>query len=526
MIHETVLPRRRKVRCVLFVAITLCTAVIAMPSREARADAQSCIDLRAKIVAMDATSSNLPGYLPLRAQLASLYKRLCSGDSPTQAQEYWYSLDGKKLGPVEKGRPDKAAYATTDNIGRACASAVNPSMCALSHGAFSLCANPPDAETTAGCKVLGAYPTVSDSEIGSDAPPLPPLTVTLDGQSFTLPTDCANVLANIAEDPPENRQKQHVSLRYKMLDQNRIEILQGSCPDFLAALEHRLGRSAAQDPSQFWPALYPVVTASFPPPGAVASASPAMPLAICEEAQSNMNMCKQRWNEMGAVGEASHGTSGQAAAFRDCYLLYEKVVGMCRISNKSLPRSSPQTAQSGLSPQCQTLVQNYIAAAQANDGPKALAGYHALKQAGGCGVLGKVDRPMPTTSADAPSVDDPRFVSRGATPLSDAVVGGCDAAPDVCAARVRELRAGVSPEAIAALYSNAIGIGLELGTMMGNAMLSGVPTTGGFIAGGGTNMNSIGNRPVRHTYGQGSPARQAPAPTHQGCVECNVGTAQ
>lgn len=160
-------------------------------------------------------------------------------------------------------------------------------------------------------------------------------------------------------------------------------------------------------------------------------------------------------------------------------------------------------------PQCQALVQNYIAAAQANDGPKAFAGYNALKEAGGCGVLDKVDRPMPAASVDGPSVDDPRFISRGATPLSDQVVGGCDAAPDVCAARVRELRAGTSPDAIAALYSNAISIGLQLGTMMGNAMLSGVPTPAAG-RGASTNMNSIGNRPVQHTYGQGHPNNPAP----------------
>lgn len=175
-----------------------------------------------------------------------------------------------------------------------------------------------------------------------------------------------------------------------------------------------------------------------------------------------------------------------------------------------------------MSPKCQQLVSDYVAASQANNGPKALAGYNALKQAGGCGVLARVDKPMP--AAGAPSAEDPRFAARGTTSLSDQVIGGCDAAPDVCAARVQQLRAGVSPEAVTALWTHAIGVGLELGGAMANAAALGarVPTAGG----PNTNMNSIGNRPVRSTYGQGSPTGAGQQPIHQGCIECRTGTAQ
>lgn len=155
-----------------------------------------------------------------------------------------------------------------------------------------------------------------------------------------------------------------------------------------------------------------------------------------------------------------------------------------------------------MSPQCQQLVSSYVAAAQANDGPRALAGYNALKSAGGCGVLAKVDRPMPQPQA-APA-DDPRFVARGATPLSDQVVGGCDASPAECQRRVQQLRAGVSPEAQAALFMNAVSIGLQLGATVANGMAATMPQ------GGGPNMNSIGNRPVQHTYGQGAPVYRTP----------------
>ena len=175
-------------------------------------------------------------------------------------------------------------------------------------------------------------------------------------------------------------------------------------------------------------------------------------------------------------------------------------------------RRPRRTRARALSPQCQQLVSNYVAAARANDGPTALAGYNALKQAGGCGVLAKVDRaPPPQPQAAGP---DPRFATRGATPLSDATMKACDDSPEVCAARVRQLKAGTSPEAVAALWANAIGIGLDLGAAMAGGLAAGMPAgTPGYAGGvgsGGSNMNSIGNKPVRSTYGQGAPTRPPP----------------
>ena len=271
---------------------------------------------------------------------------------------------------------------------------------------------------------------------------------------------------------------------------------------------------------------------------------------MCQQAAANENTCRQRQANMrtctrqdpndpkNCVADGPLGTSGQAGAFNDCAALYQGVLGMCHAvdrgaaappaaprpqqaakaappapakANPNAPQASsappPKPADSGMSPKCQKLVSNYVAASQANDGPKALAGYNALKQEGGCKVLSQVDKPMP--AAGAPSADDPRFGARGATSLSDQVIGGCDASPDVCAARVQQLRAGVSPEAVAALWTHAIGVGLELAGAMANAAALAAqraPTVGG----PNTNMNSIGNRPVRSTYGQGSPVGPPP----------------
>jgi hypothetical protein len=133
-----------------------------------------------------------------------------------------------------------------------------------------------------------------------------------------------------------------------------------------------------------------------------------------------------------------------------------------------------EKALAAMSPVCRATLQRYIAAAQANDGPAATAEYAAMKQAGGCGVL-----PKP----------DPRFISRGNTPGLDQTFGACDRQPDLCAQIADQLKAGTSPEAIAALYSNAIGIGLQLGSMMGGALLNAqaarMPAGGsGRVAGG------------------------------------------
>lgn len=167
------------------------------------------------------------------------------------------------------------------------------------------------------------------------------------------------------------------------------------------------------------------------------------------------------------------------------------------------PPPAPQQPQ--MSAQCQQLVINYVQAAQANEGARSLAGYNALKAAGGCGVLDKVDRPMPQQAAQG---GDPRFQRRGEAPLSDATIGACDASPAECAARVQQLKQGTSPQAAAALFSHSIGIGLQLGSMLAGGMMMAMPQGGGAVGGGsgGTNMNSIGPGPVRSTYGQGAPS--------------------
>jgi hypothetical protein len=507
----------------------LAGVVAANPSPSA---AGNCADLRNNIAAMDAQSNAMPGYLGLRVQLASIYNRLC-GSSPAQRAEYWYTIDGKKLGPVDAGnRPANAAYAATADVGDQCAGAANPSMCALAAGAFGNCKAPP-SDLQSACAVMGGYGDPADTVAATGGDPLPDAKLTIGGKTYDVPNACAQALARVG-------------------DGGRSHNVIKTCPDdLLAALGQAEGKDAAVDPTAFLNGLGPLLNKGFAPPGAAPKGG--FDQAFCAQMQNNAQVCKQRQDNMVScvptgnpqqpcLPQDNTNMSGQAGAFGDCYKLYSSFAGMCRmnvnqrpqIAKASLPKPPPPPApkpapppqaqpqapqQPQMSAQCQQLVSNYVSAAQANDGPRALAGYNALKNAGGCGVLAKVDRPMPQAAPAAPA-DDPRFVARGATPLSDQVVGGCNASPAECQRRVQQLRAGVSPEAQAAIFMNAVSIGLQLGATMANGLAATMPR-GGAVGGGGTNMNSIGNKPVQHTYGQGAPTQQPaprPAPTPPPCA--------
>jgi len=521
-------------------------APAAVPTTASSPSAGNCTDLRNDIAAMDAQSNAMPGYIGMRVQLASLYNSLC-GSSPAQRTQYWYTADGRQLQPVSAGaRPAGAAYAATADIGAQCAGSANPSMCALAAGAFGNCQTPP-SDLQQACAVPGGYGDPANTVAATGGPPLPDAQLTVGGKSYDVSDGCAQVLARISDGYATNAQL-------------------NSCS---GALLDALAQAAGAARSALATALGPVLQHGFAPAGAPSMGG--FSAAFCQQMENNAQICKTRQNNMVScipTGNAQQpcapqdntSTSGQAGAFGDCYQLYSRFAGMCRmnvnqrpqIAAASAPRTSAPTAQPAkpatprptvnpsapaspkptanaapppapaqpqMSPQCQQLVSNYVAAAQANDGTRALAGYNALKGAGGCGVLAKVDRPPPVVS----SVDD--LPSRGATPLSDQVIGGCARAQDGCAAQARQLQAGTSPAAQAAMIGNAIGIGLQLGGMMANGMAAGMPQGGGNVAvpSGGSNMNSIGNRPLQSTYGQGAPTYQPRPPTSPSTIT-GIGT--
>jgi hypothetical protein len=267
---------------------------------------------------------------------------------------------------------------------------------------------------------------------------------------------------------------------------------------------------------------------------------------MCAQAETNFNTCATRRQHMTTYGSGGLGSDGQADAFYQCQKIYQGVLNMCHatkvVAAKTAPNAPvatppkappPQQQAKGTPPQassmppaqpqpqpmsakCQQLVSNYVAAAQANDGPRALAGYNALKSAGGCNVLDKVDRAPPPAQ---PSGGDSRFIARGARPNTAAAIGACDRSADGCAEAMRQLEQAASPAAQAAMIMNAVQVGLELGAAMASGLAATMPQGGG---GGGTNYNSIGNRPAARTYGQGS-AQPAPHVPQQPPVSCGSG---
>ena len=103
--------------------------------------------------------------------------------------------------------------------------------------------------------------------------------------------------------------------------------------------------------------------------------------------------------------------------------------------------------------------------------------------------------------------------------MLDKTVAACDQQPEACAAVVGQLRAGTSSQAVSALYSNAIAIGLEIGVMMGSAVLNVQQMN--LVAGRRANMGSLAPPPVRGGGGGGRPnggTLYHPRPPVAGCV--------
>ena len=199
--------------------------------------------------------------------MGGLYARLCDRPTGDAAAEFWYDLDGHKLGSATAGRPPGAVFTATEAVARACAGADNPSMCAMLRGSTGMCPDAPDPETRKACVSLLAYPTSIEAE---GAPPLPPISVVPAGKPYQVAAECADTLANLATSPDI----QGDSLRNRLRRELMLDQIRGSCPQFLAALEGRLGANAEFNPDAFWPALKRLVEAGFGPPGA-AGAAPA-----------------------------------------------------------------------------------------------------------------------------------------------------------------------------------------------------------------------------------------------------------
>ncbi len=440
-------------RGIVFGLISMAAAAAVVAAAPAQADEKSCKEFRDSLLAMESTSVRPPGWDSVTDRMRFIYMKQCMlHPLRTADTEYWYRIDGTPTGA-------SAGASAGDSAGD----------------------RPAD----------GAY--AATVEIGAFC------------ARAGNPSMCA--LAKSLE----------AACLKPIDDQERR-----ACPDILAGRVPTLPREGEDLPLH--------VLAQRPAAAQISNAAiwadPGFQ-RMCGQANTNMNTCARRQQNMSNVGTL--GNTGQAGAFKECKELYGRVLDMCQGTKQAamaqprpatavaVPKAAPAPAAppaavpgpQPMSADCAQAVSNYVGAAQANDGPRAMAGYNALKAKGGCGVLGLVDR----APAPAASGGDDRLLSRGARPHTADAIGTCDQATDGCAEAMRQLERASSPAAQAAMIGNAIQVGLELGAAMANGLAATLPQGGGRVGsggsagsvGGGTDYRSIGNAKVRSTYGEGSP---------------------
>ncbi|UYN94231.1 MAG: hypothetical protein KIT25_19650 [Enhydrobacter sp.] len=485
----------------------IAAALLALPL-QVQAQSKSCGEFRDSIIRMESESVRPPGWLSVDSYLRLIYQAYCiDHPTPEMPVEYWYRADGTSTGvKVGEGRPPDAAYATTKDVGDHCLSiagplirtkqgrtaraGIDPSICALLNGGLRDRSNPPKAA------------------------PLPPFAVGLDGGPYDLNPQCLGVLNQFGND---------LAFDDERADQRPgwLATLQGHCPDLLAAIERRTGARAEGNAQRFWQGFGQLVLSGFAPPGQTqpsvgdVAADPGWQ-KMCRQAEVNMNKCAESQANMRSLKTTPWGTTGQAGAFNECRILYGQVVGMCNGTTGAAARTAgtktqrpstaarqppaPQPALAAqMSPQCQKLVSDYVAAAQAGDGAKSVAAHGALKRAGGCGILEQAGNDLAP-----PAGGDPRFVRRGETPHVNNTVVACEQNPAACSAAIEQLRQGASPEAAAAMFANAINIGLRVGMLAGQGVLMMQQQQMQSSGGGGGGTVQQGPAGVRNTYGQGS----------------------
>ena len=558
-------------RAVLWGALAFSAMASVMPVGDAKADQQSCAQFRDAIIRMEFQLVRPPGWFALDLHLRALYQQDCIAN-PTRKPptEYWFTVDGKPTGvPTSENRPDGADYATTPEINERCVSAATePSLCVMVENLRAACANPVDTQERNQCRFI-----LGENQKPSLPPPgeaLPGFGVALDGGPFDLGPDCSALLGRLSGDPLLDGVSSLERGRWQL-------ILQKQCPNFLDALKRRTGLDPDKDPGKFWPAVGELAFNGFAPPG-TPSKTPASVNAdpgwqrMCNDAATHQKTCLERLNNMRSLdtpraqstygqgspdatnlpdplvtsNPADRDRTSQTGAFAQCAALYGQVLNMCKatenVAKKTAARLPPPAPpkpappppaakaavpsggdlrpppqQQAAGPDCQRLVSNYVGAAQANDGPRALAGYSALKAAGGCGVLNKVDKGAPV--AQAPAAPAAAFPTRGGTPNTDAYVQPCNADQAGCAQAMRQLERGTSPQAQAALVMHAISTGLELGAAIAGGMASVTPPQGGGrgqynTPGNNTDMRSLAAPPICGGVGQGSgatPQRNSPS---------------
>jgi hypothetical protein len=316
-----------------------------------------------------------------------------------------------------------------------------------------------------------------------------------------------------------------------------------NCPDFLSAVERRLGlRSDNLD--AFWPAFAQFVFQGFPtrqqqaqqPTNAAALSANPKYKEMCKAAADNRDKCDLNLRNIRSAGTTQTGSQGQAGAFAECSALYGSVVAMCGATDDRLkqmaarqpppqpkpqpqPAAQPQAAAqppakpadssgqsrppapaappslAGMSGACKAQLNQLLEASDRRDGARATAAYEGLRancDSGMRGVAGEVNMAMPERQMGTLSRN-----SFGRCLNS----GDCGTAPS-------------SPQQTAQAAASAFNVDEVLNFAFAAAGLAAgvagfyAPSPGGAIVSSG--QFSTINQRARSTYGQGGPTQVAP----------------
>lgn len=311
--------RLRAARRVALALLGLVMTVLFLPSV---AMATPCEDLVKSVLKMDAESVKPPGYFAMRRSLFTRGGAFCL-DHRVPASEYWFDINGAPTGiRGDQPRPANAAYSTTPEIAAACArtNPGNPSTCAMEMRVANACLHPQDNDQRSLCVIVFGASGSPSGTTGFKG--LPDQVVALDGRDYTVPAPCADILEQLVDNPGSAPSP------------NAATRMKADCPDFLAALERRIGTSTQQNATAFWAALDDLVISNFPPRGAppVSAAGIAADpnfRRMCDQAAKFENQCRVNQGKMGAVGTTSTSTDLQAGDFNDCANVYGGVLKMC-----------------------------------------------------------------------------------------------------------------------------------------------------------------------------------------------------
>jgi hypothetical protein len=482
---------------------------------------QSCSDLRSSVIRME---NEVPSGAALSVDLAirAVYLNDClrhpsGGAGPgTAPNDPWFAADGSPTaGPPPAG---EGVYQTTAEIAGYCQRASNPALCALM-------LNVGEGEMLA----EGGDPKNPDDWSKplrpiDPADALPPLHIATGGMVFSIDDECFGGLTGILFAPPGGD-----SLARKIASR-------AATPRCAAELGYlSAGQPAIQDGIARWrqsaladPTTPTGIRGRTPQPGF---------LEMCSQAFTNQGVCQQRQINMNTAGGGSNdlGGAGQAGTFGECASLYGAVVSMCRQAGvrfpaarpgqttravppdankgpaREPPASAPQAPRStpvaGIPSRCDGVFNDFLTHVRNGRGEdsQAIGDFQALQKDSECSqalgqVAGQNNLTLPRRRLDPTtrSAFAAAMAADASRPASAVVTSG----PDFDAGDV-------------------INFGLGLINVMGAVHGGGIPPIGR-----GTDMTSIGNRPVRSTYGQGSPSGVGQRPVIQGCVQCRVGSAQ